>query len=311
MTRGLRFCVSAIFFIAVSATCAPAQPGTTDYSKATTKTVKLRGNLTLIEIATAEDLNKVLVLSGPEGLLLVDHPEAVAAPIVKKALDEMGWQPVKFLIDTHWHYDHVGGNEIYGPDAVIVAQENVRSRLSTAQTPPWTKTLIGPYPEKAWPRVTYRDSMAIHFDGEDIELDHYAPGHTDGDSVVYFAKANVLHLADVYDGKATLAGGADILGIAKSLAAVRDRINDDTLIVTGHSAALSNRAELSEYILLLDKTIAQVQSEVASGKSKSEIVEAGMPAFWQEWFAPHAVPAAHGFVQQIYESVTHTNRFDQ
>lgn len=288
-----------------------AQPGTTDYSKATTKTVKLRSNLTLLLITTPEDINKVLILDGPEGFLLVDHPEPVAAPLVRKTLDELGGKPVKFLIDTHWHFDHVGGNEIYGPDAVIVAQENVLTRLSTAQTPPWTKTPIGPYPQKAWPRIIYKDSLKIEFDGEDIELDHYATGHTDGDSVVYFAHANLVHVADIYDGKSSLAGGADIVGIAKSLAAVRDRINDDTIVVTGHSPGQSNRAELSEYVALLDKTIEQVRLEIAAGKSKSEIVGAGLPEFWAPWFAPKPVRSEKWFVQGIYEALTHTNRIDE
>jgi cyclase len=292
-------------------TSSRGQPGTTDYTKATTRTVKLRGNLTLLLITTPEDINKALILDGPEGFLLVDHPEAVAAPLVKKTLDELGAKPVKFLIDTHWHYDHVGGNEIYGPDAVIVAQENVLTRLSTAQTPPWTKTPIGPYPQKAWPRITYEDSMSIHFDGEDIELDHYATGHTDGDSVVFFKRANVVHVADIYDAKGSLAGGADIVGIAKSLAAVRDRINADTIIITGHSTELSNRVELTDYVSLLDRTIDQVRANIAAGKSKSEIVGAGLPSFWQVWFAPKPVPAEKWFMQEIYESLTRTNRIDQ
>jgi glyoxylase-like metal-dependent hydrolase (beta-lactamase superfamily II) len=303
----LSLLVALLFFALPS----HAQPGTTDYSKATTKTVKLRGNLTLLLITTPEDINKVLILDGPEGLLLVDHPEAVAAPIVKKTLDEFGGKTVKFLIDTHWHYDHVGGNEIYGPDAVIVAQENVLKRMSTAQTPFWTKTPIGPYPQKALPRITYKDSMAIHFDGEDIELDHYATGHTDGDSVVYFKNANVVHVADIYDGKGSLAGGADIVGIAKSLAAVRDRINDDTIIITGHSAGLSNRAELAQYVTLLDSTIDQVRADIAAGRGESEVVARGMPTAWRAWFPGDKLPIAADFLKSIYESLAHTNKVDQ
>ena len=300
-----------IVTLMLSAVATQAQPGTTDYSKATTKTVKLRGNLTLLLITTPEDINKVLILDGPEGLLIVDHPEAVAGPIVKKTLDEFGGKPVKFLINTHWHYDHVGGNEIYGPDAVIVAQENVLKRMSAAQTPFWTKTPIGPYPQKALPRIIYTDSLKIIFDGEDIELDHYATGHTDGDSVVYFKNANVVHVADIYDGKGSLAGGADIVGIAKSLTAVRDRINDDTIIITGHSADLSNRAELSQYVKLVDLTIDQVRADIAAGRSESEIIARGMPDAWRAWFPGNKLPIAADFLKSIYESLTHTNRIDQ
>jgi cyclase len=303
--------VIVAFVIILAALSTNAQPGSTDYTKATTKTVKLRGNLTLLLITTPEDINKVLILDGPEGLLLVDHPEAVAAPIVKKTLDEFGGKPVKFLINTHWHYDHVGGNEIYGPDTLIVAQENVLTRLSTAQTPFWTKTPIGPYPQKAWPRIIYKDQLKIEFDGEDIELDHYATGHTDGDSVVYFTHANVVHVADIYDGEGSLAGGADIVGIAKSLAAVRDRINDDTIIITGHSAALSNRAGLAQYLTLLDATIEQVRADIAAGRSESEIVARGMPGAWRAWFPENKLPVAPDFLKSIYESLTHTNQVNQ
>ena len=288
-----------------------AQPGSTDYSHATTKIIQLRGNLTLLEILTKEDLNHVLILNGSEGLLLVDHPEAVASPIVQKALEPFGGKPVKFLIDTHWHYDHVGGNQIYGPDAVIVAHENVRTRMSTAQLPFWTKTPIGPAPEKALPRITYKNSLTIHFDGEDIELDHYATAHTDTDSVVYFAKANVVHVADIYDGKGSLAGGADILGIEKSLTAVRDRINGDTIIVTGHSPKLSNRAELTEYLAFLDKTIDDTRAAIAAGKSEAEVKAAGLPSYWAPWYAPQPVPNEGWFTASIYESLRHTNHTDQ
>jgi glyoxylase-like metal-dependent hydrolase (beta-lactamase superfamily II) len=288
-----------------------AQPGSTDYSHATTKIIQLRGNLTLLEIFTKEDLNHVLILNGSEGLLLVDHPEAVASPLVKKALEPFGDKPVKFLIDTHWHYDHVGGNEIYGPDAIIVAHENVRTRMSTAQKVFWSPKPIGPASEKALPRITYKNSLTIHFDGEDIELDHYVTAHTDSDSVVYFAQANVVHVADIYDGKGSLAGGADILGIEKSLAAVRDRINDDTIIVTGHSPKLSNRAELTEYLSLLDKTIDDTRAAIAAGKSEADIKASGLPSYWAPWYAPRPVPNEGWFTASIYESLQHTNHLDQ
>jgi cyclase len=288
-----------------------AQPGSTDYSHATTKIIQLRGNLTLLEILTKEDLNHVLILNGSEGLLLVDHPEAVASPIVKKALEPFGNKPVKFLIDTHWHYDHVGGNEIYGPDTVIVTHENVRMRMSAPQKVFWTPKPIGPAPDNALPRITYKNSLTIHFDGEDIELDHYATAHTDTDSVIYFAKANVVHVADIYDGKGSLAGGADILGIEKSLVAVRDRIDDDTIIVTGHSSKLSNRAELVDYLSLLEKTIDDTRAAIAAGKSEADVKSAGLPSYWAPWYAPQPVPNEGWFTASIYESLEHTNHLDQ
>jgi cyclase len=300
-----------VVFLFLLAACRPSlalQMGQTDYTKAETKIVPLRGNMSMIQIKTPQDLNNIVVLSGAEGYLLVDHPEAVAGPIVQKALDEIGKRPVRFLLNTHWHYDHVGGNEIYGPDAIIVAQENVRTRMMTKQTPFWSPTPIGSYAEKAWPRITFRDSLTIHFDGDDIEMDHYATGHTDTDSVVYFAKANVVVVGDIYNARGEeFAGGQDMEGIAKSLAAVLERINEDTIILTGHSGP-SNRRDLVLYLKLLNPTIEQVRREIAAGKSKKEIVEHGLPADWAPWFAPQPVPAAKYFIDGIYGTLTHKNK---
>lgn len=287
------------------------QMGTTDYTKAETKVIPVRANISVIQIHTPQDLNNIIVLSSPDGYLLVDHPEAVANSIVQKALDGLGKKPVRFLVNTHWHYDHVGGNEIYGPDAIIVAHENVRKRLKTKQTPFWSPAPIGPYPERAWPRITFRDSLTIHFAGDDIELDHYANGHTDSDSVVYFTKANVVVVGDIYDGKGSLDSGADIEGIARSLAAVLERTKDDTIIITGHNNDFSTRRDLAQYLPLLNETIAQVRREIAAGKTEKEVSDAGLPDLWKPWFAPDPLPAAHDFMACVYKTLAHTNPIDQ
>jgi cyclase len=293
--------------------CVPAlafQMGQTDYSKAQTKLITLRPNISLIRITTPQDLNNIIVLSGSDGYLLVDHPEAVANPIIQKALDDLGKRPVRFLLNTHWHYDHVGGNEIYGPDAIIVAQENVRKRLMAKQTPPWSPTPIGPYPERAWPRITFRDSLTIHFAGEDVEMDHYANGHTDTDSVVYFTPANIVVVGDIFTSKGDLADGIDMEGIARSLTAVLARINDDTIIVGGHGD-VENRKDLAIYVPLLNQTIERVRKEIAAGKSEKEIVAEGLTEIWQPWFAPKPVPEVHDFIERIYATLTHTSNLDQ
>jgi cyclase len=314
LAHRLPIAVGFLFCFPFLVACQPAfalQMGQTDYTKAETKTISLRSNLSLIQIKTPDDLNNIVVFSGPEGYLLVDHPEAVANPIVQKELDALGKRPVRFLLNTHWHYDHVGGNEIYGPGATIVAQENVRTRMMTKQTPYWSPTAIGPYPERAWPRITFRDSVTIHFDGDDIEMDHYATGHTDTDSVVYFAKANAVAVGDIYNARGEdFAGGQDMEGIAKSLAAVLERINDDTVIVTGHSQP-SNRRDLALYVKLLNATIEQVRQEIAAGKTEREIVDQGLPADWAQWFAPKPAPDGKYFIDIIYGTLTHENKRDQ
>jgi glyoxylase-like metal-dependent hydrolase (beta-lactamase superfamily II) len=287
------------------------QVGTTDYTKGETKVTKLRNNLNLIQIKTPQDLNNILVLSGPEGYLLVDHPEPAARALVQAQLDALGKQPVRYLLNTHWHYDHVGGNEIYGSDATIVAYENVRTRMMVAQKPFWSPAAIGPYPANAWPRITFRDSLTIHFDGDDIEMDHYANGHTDTDSVVYFARANAVDVGDIYNGRGEdLAAGLDMVGIATSLTAVLGHINDETIIVTGHSKP-SNRRDLAEYLQILNATIDGVRRDIAAGKTEKEIADAGLPAIWAPWFAPLKFSGGHDFMRAIYGSLQHTNPMDQ
>jgi cyclase len=286
------------------------QPGESDFTKAETKVLPVRGNITLIQIRTPQALFNIIAFAGPDGYLLVDHPEPAANPAVQKVLDGMGKRPVKFLLNTHWHYDHVGGNAIYGPEAIIVAQENVRKRLMTKQTPFWAPAPLGPYPKRAWPVITFRDMLTIHFAGEDVELDHYANGHTDGDSVVYFAHANVVAVGDIFLGKGSVIGSADIQGIIRSLSAVLDRTNDDTVIITGHSE-MSNRRDLAHFVQLLNETVALVRQEIAGGKSENEVVEAGLPEIWKPWFAPDAVPAEHEFMQGIYATLNHTNNLNQ
>lgn len=310
MKLGLRLGIALVLLLACHRASA-FQLGTTDYTKAETKIVPVRSNISVIQIKTPQDINNIIVLAGPDGYLLIDHPEASANPIVQKSLDNLGKKPVRFLLNTHWHYDHVGGNEIYGPSALIVAHENVRKRLMTKQTPFWSPTPIGPYPERAWPVITFRDSLTIHFAGEDIEMDHYANGHTDSDSVVYFARANVAVLGDIFDGKGSLDSGADMEGIARSLTAVLSRINGDTILITGHNDEFSDRVALAEYVPLLNQTIELVRREIAAGKTEKQVSDAGLPNFWAPWFAPHPLPGAHDFMGRIYRILTHTNPIDQ
>jgi glyoxylase-like metal-dependent hydrolase (beta-lactamase superfamily II) len=152
--------------------------------------------------------------------------------------------------------------------------------------------------------------VSVHFADEDVEMDHYASGHTDGDSVIYFAHANVVDVGDLFWSKGNVAGGADVEGIARSLSAVLDRINDSTVIITGHTE-MSNRRDLAQYIQLLNETIALVQKEIAAGKSEKEIAQAGLPEIWKLWFAPDAVPPDRDFMQEIYTTLTHTNDLNQ
>jgi cyclase len=304
-TPAMKILVRASVVFALASACCPVfarQAGKIDYSSATAKVAPLRGNVSVLQVRFGEGIDNIGVLSGPDGYLLVDHPEAAAHPLIQKALDEFGKRPVRFLINTHWHYDHVGGNEFYAPDAIVVAHENVRKRMMTQQRPAWSDVPIGPYPERAWPRVTFRNSLTIHFDGDDIRVVHYDDAHTDGDSIVYFARANVAQFGDVYHGKGQISLGVDMEGMVRTLSAVIENTNDDTILITGHGE-LSNRRDLAEYVQLLDDAIAHVKSEIAAGKTDKEIQAEGLPEKWKQWPAADNGPMVPRLNHMIYRTL--------
>lgn len=295
-------------FCGLSCPARAVQVGQVDFSHAKATIKPLRGSVYLLQVhanKNGDDISNIGLLAGPDGYLLVDHPEPAAGPVIRAALEEFGKRPMKFLVNTHWHYDHVGGNELYGPETVILAHENVWKRLTTQQKPWWSPVPIGPYPERAWPHVAYTDSMMIHFDGEDAELVHYGDGHTDGDTVVWFERANVVHLGDLFQGKNELSGGADMEGITRVLGLVLERANDQTILITGHGLEPSNRRDLAEYVEALNDTIFRVKQEIAAGESLKEIQDGGLPEKWKAWKSA----AGSGFppdlwIKLIYMSLT-------
>jgi cyclase len=301
----MKILVRVLLVIALLIACGPGfakQAGKIDYSKATAKITPLRGNVSVLQVRRGDGIDNIGVLSGPDGYLLVDHPEAAAHALIQKTLDEFGKRPVRFLVNTHWHYDHIGGNEFYGPEAVVVAHENVRKRLMSEQKPAWSTAPIGPYPERAWPRITFRDSLTMHFDGEDIRVVHYENAHTDGDSIVYFERANVAQLGDVYHGKGQISLGVDMEGMLRTLAAVVENANDETILITGHGE-ISNRRDLAEYVELLRDAIAHVKSEVAAGKTDKEIQAEGLPEKWKQWPAADNIPEIPRLNHMIYRTL--------
>jgi len=141
----------------------------------------------------------VALLTGPQGILMVDDDFKVMSEALKKELAKYGGlEQLTYIINTHWHGDHTQGNFALGPHAQIVAHDNVRARLLTRQEIKLFKMVSEPYPESALPSITYQKAMTLHVNGEEVSIVHYAHGHTDGDSVVFFKKANVVHMGDHY-----------------------------------------------------------------------------------------------------------------
>jgi len=275
-----------------------------DPSQYKSRVIQLAPNFYVIELTNPkDDTFHIGILPGPDGVLMVDHPMPQLADMIRTTLAQITKDPVRALINTHWHYDHVGGNELYGAQALIIAHENVRKRLSVKQTPSWKPEGIGPYASNAWPRITYRDSLTVYWNGEQIDLFHFASAHTDGDSVVFFRHANVAQVGDVFDGKGHLTAGVDMLGLVKVLDGIVRESDDQTKIVTGHGD-ISNRADALEYKQVLTDTIEKVRAEISHGDTMGTVATEGLPEKWKNYLAADEQAEVPAWLREIYRTLT-------
>src|SRR5690242_17991279 len=178
--------------VAVALAALPAVAQQRDFSKIEIKVIPVAGNLCVLEGGGGN----IAVSVGKDGLLIVDDQYAPMADKIKAALKGLGDGKLQFVLNTHWHGDHTGGNETFGREGHIIAHENVRKRLAAGQMLRGTK--VDPAPPGALPIVTFSDSLSIHFNGEEIKAIHYPKGHTDGDSFIFFTGANVVHMGDQF-----------------------------------------------------------------------------------------------------------------
>ena len=225
------------------------------------------------------------VSAGEDGILMVDDKFAPLAPKIKAALGGLGAKkPLAFVVNTHWHGDHTGANEIFGKDAYIISHANVRKRLAV------TSYVLGrtvkPKAKVGLPVITYEGSISVHFNGEEIRIVHYPNGHTDGDSVLFFPKSNVVHTGDLFfSGRfpfVDLGNGGDVKGLTKNIAKLIGQIPKDAKIIPGHGP-LSGVKELKAYHAMLVETTRIVREQMKAGKTLAQIQAAGLPQKYASW----------------------------
>src|SRR6478672_5770134 len=195
-----------------------------DYSKVQIKVTKVAGNVYMLEGAGGN----IGVSVGEDGILIVDDEFAPLADKIKAALKNLGEGKLKFILNTHWHGDHTGGNAPLGQDAPIIAHDNVRKRLSTEQRSEFFKTTTPASPKEALPVITFDQALSVHFNGEEIRVIHFPHGHTDGDSVIFFTNSNVVHMGDdFFAGRfpfVDLDSGGDVEGLLKNIGDIIPKI---------------------------------------------------------------------------------------
>jgi glyoxylase-like metal-dependent hydrolase (beta-lactamase superfamily II) len=214
---------------------------------------------------------------GVDGAAIIDDQFADMAPKISAAVAMLSDQPVKFVINTHLHGDHTGGNDAFGKaGAVIIAQQNVRKRLGTPQVNPSTNAPITARAREALPVVTFADSATLHFNDDDLEFKHLPNAHTETDIVIRFRKANSVHMGDRFVGGFPFIDGntgGTLDGLIRAHAAVLSMVDDNTKIIRGHGP-LGNKAELQAYHDMLTVVRDRVAKLVKAGKSQDDVVAA-------------------------------------
>jgi glyoxylase-like metal-dependent hydrolase (beta-lactamase superfamily II) len=245
--------------------------------------ISVTGNLTMLQGKGGN----LALLTGEQGLVLIDNDyQDMSAGLETTLASYGGAEKLTYIINTHWHGDHTGGNLALGQYATIVAHNNVRERLLSAQEIKLFKMKSDPYPEIAIPSITYEKALALHINGEEVELVHFAGGHTDGDSVVFFKKVNVIHTGDhFFNGFFPFVDvdtGGNVLVMAENINALLEMINDDTKIIPGHGP-LANKADLKAFVLMLEGTAAEVKAMKDKGLSLERMQQQGLTDKWESW----------------------------
>jgi cyclase len=243
---------------------------------------------------------------GEDALFLIDDQFAPLTPKILEALKKLTDKPVKFLINTHYHFDHAGGNENFGKaGAIIVAHDNVRKRLSTEQFIAAFNARTPAQPKAALPVVTFSADTTFHLNGDEIHVFHVPKAHTDGDSIVHFRKSNVIHMGDTYFNGFYPFIDVGSGGHPDGMIAVADRViamsDDNTRIIPGHGP-VSDKKTLKENRDMLATVWGRVQKLAKEGKSLDEIVAAKPTADYEERFGKGFFPAAR-FIEVLKSAV--------
>ena len=246
------------------------------------------------------------VSSGADGLYIIDDQvKQVTGPLLG-AIRKISDKPVRFVINTHYHGDHTGGNETIGKaGAVIVAQDNVYKRMSTEQVSVFMNNTTPAYAESALPVITFNDKVAFHLNGETAQAYHVANGHTDGDSIIHFEGSNVIHMGDMYFNGlypyVDLDAGGSIKGMIEAAELALSLANDSTRIIPGHGP-LALTDDLRIYRDYLIKATANVQTLIDEGNDLQQVIQAQPTAEWDDTLGKIWITPAQ-FVTFIYNSL--------
>lgn len=213
---------------------------------------------------------------GADGVFMIDDQFAPLSEKIKAAVAALSDQPIRFLINTHWHYDHTGGNERFANEGVIiVAHHNVRKRMAVDTEIAAFGSLIPASPRAALPALTFNDNLTLHLNGDEARVIHYKNSHTDGDSLIHFVNANVIHTGDLWFNGiypfVDISSGGSVSGAIKTIKSILALADDATRIIPGHGP-LGDKQAMRDYLAMLETVSGRMAKLITAGKSIDEIV---------------------------------------
>jgi cyclase len=280
-----------------------------DFSKVEMKVTKVSGNIYMLEGAGGNIGASV----GEDGIVIIDDEFAPLADKIQAALKNLGItdKPVRFVINTHYHGDHTGGNVPFNnAGSTIIAQDNVRKRLENgvvAGNGGSIKIENKPAEKAALPIITFEHDVTVHLNGEDIRALHFPAGHTDGDSIIFFPKNNVVHMGDDFVRYGfpfiDVGAGGSVQGMIAACEKVVTVLPADVKVIPGHGA-LSNLDDVRAFTKMLKETSAVVQKALDAHKTLAQMKQEKILEPWQKFSGDFVNTDA--FIETLYNSLTGT-----
>jgi cyclase len=275
-----------------------------DFSKVEIKVVPVSASIYMLQGAGGN----IGVSVGDDGIVIVDDQYAPLAEKIRAALKGIADKPVRYVINTHYHFDHTGGNEFMGKEATLVAHDNVRKRLangSTAGNGGSRKIEMPASPAGALPVVTYEHDVTLHFNGEEIRALHFPSGHTDGDSVVFFPKANVVHMGDDFVTYGfpfiDLNGGGSVAGIIAACESAIAQLPPNVKVIPGHGP-LSTLDDMRRFVTMIKETRSAVEKGMKAGKTIEQLQKEKVLEPWKQFEGPFIT--ADLFIETLYNDLS-------
>ena len=288
---------TCLLVLSLIATGAPAQQQ--DFSKVEVKVQHVAGAVHMLTGAGGN----IGISVGPDGVLVVDDQYAPLVPRIRAAIASVTDKPVRFVLNTHWHPDHVGGNADFSRDATLVAHDNVRQRLADGH-PGILGRPVPPAQPEALPVITFDHSLTFHFNGEPIRALHLPRGHTDGDVVVFFPESNVVHMGDTFVTYGLpfvdVASGGTLHGMIEGIERVMSAVPDDVKVIPGHGP-VSTKTDVLAFADMLRDCVRLVGEAARKGQSLEEMLADGVLAKYDHLGQGFIKTAS--FVELIYDEL--------